>query len=124
MRTVKLEDLKKLASTIGSDEVLAVSNSELFTAPLSTVLNDYSTQVSLGAYQSDALNLFATKASVSTVSSNLGDTQVSLGNVKVSLGNTQVSLGSVKVSLGSLASRVAAIEQFLAVGSPTYPFIP
>ena len=117
MRTVKLEDLKKLASTIGSDEVLAVSNSELFTAPLSTVLNDYSTQVSLGAYQNEAVNLFATKAS-------LGNTQVSLGNVKVSLGNTQVSLGNVKVSLGSLASRVAAIEQFLAVSSPSYPFTP
>ena len=103
MRTVKLEDLKKLASTISSDEVLAVSNSELFTAPLSTVLNDYSTQVSLGAYQNEAVNLFATKAS---------------------LGNTQVSLGNVKVSLGSLATRVANIEQFLNNNTPSYPYIP
>ena len=117
MRTVKLEDLKKLAATAGSDEVLTVSSGDLFTAPLSTMLNDYSTQVSLGAYQNEAVNLFATKAS-------LGNTQVSLGNIKVSLGNTQVSLGNVKVSLGTLATRVAKIEQFLNNATPSYPFTP
>ena len=64
MRTVKLEDLKKLAATSGSDEVLVASNSELFTAPLSTVLSDYSTQASLDLTKIDLAALATRVANI------------------------------------------------------------
>lgn len=135
MRTVKITDLKKLAETAGSDEVLTVSGGDLFAAPLSTVLTDYATKVSLGAvstslgnlqvslgnFKAEASDLFATKVSLGTVTTDYA-TKVSLGNVqaqvslcatKVSLGNVQaqVSLCATTVSLGNVGSRVTALEQ-------------
>ena len=135
MRTVKITDLKKLAETAGSDEVLTVSSGDLFTAPLSTVLTEYATKVSLGAvstslgnlqvslgnFKAEASDLFATKVSLGTVTTDYA-TKVSLGNVQaqvslcateVSLGNVQaqVSLCATKVSLGNVESRVTTLEQ-------------
>ena len=118
MRTVKLEDLKKLAATAGSDEVLTVSSGDLFTAPLSTVLNDYSTKVSLG----NATAGFATQVSLGAVQAiaSSGATQVSLGAVQ-----SQVSLCATTVSLGNVDSRVTALEQFsvpvVSLGNPPSP---
>lgn len=121
MRTVKITDLKKLAQTAGSDEMLTLSQGDLFTTPLSTVLQDYATKVSLGNVQTSLGNLRVSLGNYKAEASDLFATKVSLGNVKaslgdyatkVSLGAVQVSLGNIQVSIATLNDRVTQVENF------------